>query len=224
LYTSFTTMKQYYNSFIGKLLLYLAMVSLILYVDGQMPVFSNKECQRCLTDGDIVCRGRQNNSISFCCDPNRESSENCTAFDDGLNSLNYDVCSTELIEPSMRTFVCPYRKDICSANSRTVLDNVKGSNFTAFSATGGDFSNEAVCYYEIRTNPVLAFDPVYDWQIDVNITLLRGVFATIHNGTFANIARNATSVDFDVKRNFTYNSTVPVQNSIYLTFTADPTY
>lgn len=68
--------------------------------------------------------------------------------------------------------------------------------------------------------PRVDFDPHHRWQIDVNITHMNNVKAQIHNGTVIYYTGNATEVDFDVKRNYTFNTTN--FNNVFLTFMADP--
>ena len=52
---------------------------------------------------------------------------------------------------------------------------------------------------------------------------MRGVLATIHNGTIIYAAGNETEVNFDAgQRNFTFNATG--FNNVWLHFTADPSY
>ena len=63
----------------------------------------------------------------------------------------------------------------------------------------------------------------YDYQIDLNITYMKGVLATIHNGTDIFNIGDALEVDFvGGQKNFTYNASH--DNSVYVKFTADPTF
>jgi hypothetical protein len=45
-----------------------------------------------------------------------------------------------------------------------------------------------------------------DYFIDVNMTVMNGVWGMIHNGTLANFATNATEIEFDYQRNYTFNA------------------
>jgi hypothetical protein len=95
--------------------------------------------------------------------------------------------------------------------------------YTSVSAGTRKFRDETTCYYQFVALPSsIENDPFYDWQIDANITLMRGVTATIHNGTSLFSAGNETQVDFDIKKNYTFNATG--FNNIFVTFTADGTY
>ena len=61
-----------------------------------------------------------------------------------------------------------------------------------------------------------------DYFIDVNMTVMNGVWGILHNGTMANFAKNATSIEFDFQRNYTFNASDA--QSVFLTFIAMPNY
>ena len=58
----------------------LTMSVLIIVGDaGGIPAVTTQECNECLDDGWTVCKTRLNKSVSVCCNPDREASENCTS-------------------------------------------------------------------------------------------------------------------------------------------------
>lgn len=79
---------------------------------GGIPAVTTNECNDCLEDGWTVCKIRSNNSISVCCNPDREASENCTSLEQP-HLLNYEFCSTEAFIPSLRPFACPFASKAC---------------------------------------------------------------------------------------------------------------
>ena len=72
------------------------------------------------------------------------------------------------------------------------------NNHTVISAGGSEFTSGTDCYWQILQNVGLtAGTEYYNYQIDVNITSMNGVLATIHNGTVLLFAGDATEVNFE---------------------------
>ena len=62
----------------------------------------------------------------------------------------------------------------------------------------------------------------YDYQIDVNVTAMEGVVATIHNGTSLFTTGDSLEINFDGgQRNFTFNASSPFFNNVFIKFSAD---
>jgi hypothetical protein len=51
---------------------------------------------------------------------------------------------------------------------------------------------------------------------------MNGVWGMLHNGTVANFAANATEIEYDFQRNYTFNASD--FQSVFLTFIAQPNY
>jgi len=96
-------------------------------------------------------------------------------------------------------------------------------------SSGNDFSVGTDCYYQFFQNPLYmaGYKPdksltYYDYQIDVNITVMEGVVATIHNGTSLFTAQDSLEVNFDGgQRKFTFNASSPYFNNVFIKFSAD---
>ena len=68
--------------FLAALTTLLTMSVLIIVSDaGGIPAVTTRECNECLEYGWTVCKTRFNNSVSVCCNPDREASENCTSLE-----------------------------------------------------------------------------------------------------------------------------------------------
>ena len=108
------------------------------------------------------------------------------------------------------------------------------NNHTVISAGGSKFKPGTDCYWEILQNVGLeAGSQYYDYQIDVNITSMTGVLATIHNGTVLNFAGDAIELNSEAGlRNFTFNASSGEDffadtftiNKVWIKFTADSSY
>ena len=89
-----------------------------------MAVYNAADCRGCIEDGDVVCRNRQDNSISYCCDPNSRNFDYCTSESGSVHALNYDICSNELSRVSMEPFVCPFIEECDPGNTDVLEGNV----------------------------------------------------------------------------------------------------
>ena len=83
----------------------LVIITTFSYSQRTMTNFN--ECANCIDIGDISCRSRNDDRISYCCDAAGEFADECTAFDED-SALNYDVCSHEVRTPTMKYFSCPF--------------------------------------------------------------------------------------------------------------------
>ena len=65
-------------------------------------------------------------------------------------------------------------------------------NRTSFAATGREFQNNQQCYYTVSAKNTTNIK--YNYYIDVNVTMMRGVWGLLHNGTSAKRAGNVTEI------------------------------
>ena len=93
---------------------------------------------------------------------------------------------------------------------------------------GIDFTVGTDCYYQFLQSPLSTYIipdkslNFYDYQIDVNVTVMEGVVATLHNGTSMFTTGDAIEINFEGgQRNFTFNATSPKYNQVFIKFTAD---
>ena len=97
------------------------------------------------------------------------------------------------------------------------------NNYTAISGSGRQFTDGTDCYFSAEATSKLIRSDYYNYQIDLNITYMKGVLATIHNGTDVFSIGDPLEVDFEGgQTNFTYNASHG--NKVYVKFTADPNY
>ena len=97
------------------------------------------------------------------------------------------------------------------------------NNYVAISGSGRQFSGETDCYFIAKGDVAQVRSKSYDYMLQLNITYMVGVQATIHNGTDRMNMGDAVQVDFDNgARNFSYQA--ELGNSLFVRFQVDPNY
>jgi hypothetical protein len=160
---------------------------------------SFNECAQCIDIGDVACVDRLDRRVSYCCDGQGEDVDEMCSSRDGWNGINFGLCSNEVRSPTMKYFTCPYQERFCgnSNDSFVVLEpEVYRKNMTSFGAAGRDFRDNQQCYYSVTAkNGTFNSTRRYNYFIDVNVTLMEGVWGILHNGTHPQWAGNATEIE-----------------------------
>jgi hypothetical protein len=199
---------------------------------------SYADCSKCINDRSRVsCRSASNPGLAFCCDP--KADPEC----DYTGDPNFSLCSNFFAaQPALQSLSCPYDSEICGTSvgptylpfhkfvpyadmyeevNNGVLFETVGSAVTAF-------RSEQCSYWWMGDNDLnkafeatrsLEYESSLIWQIDVNVTALRGVVVQILNGTSFFTASDAIEInenDFNNGNNrFTYNVTFNVSSVDY---------
>ena len=91
------------------------------------------------------------------------------------------------------------------------------NNMTAISGSGRLFKDKQECYFHAYAVDEYARSDEFSYYVDLNITYMVGVLATIHNGTDLFEMGDAIEVDFEGgATNFTYEA--KHENNVYVKF------
>ena len=129
------------------LFLYLACLAVFTNVEALMrTATSTKEGNECLEDGYTTCRSYFNVSQTICCNPDAMDVDEC-AFDfEKLafgKTQNYGMCSSQVFDPSILPYVCPFQTKICSSTPCAKL-GIQGDASDPTNSEGCTFSNPKV--------------------------------------------------------------------------------
>lgn len=104
-------------------------------------------------------------------------------------------------------------------------------NSTVLSVAGRDFRDGELCYFDIVPANFIGH-PVFDYVIDINITMGKGVIITVTNGTSMWDSDGTMRMEFTGDNNDTIFLTRSASllprtakpNHVFLMLTADPEY
>jgi len=126
-----------------------------LFTNSTSVIQTFNDCDRCLDKGNIVCRKRIVDTMSFCCDVNQgaEAVTQCSSTNPKTRA-NYAICSNEFSLRSMKYFSCPYEDKFCGNDGQSAIRMSPGDrnatnpgNHTVISVADRRFRNHQQCYY-----------------------------------------------------------------------------
>ena len=101
-------------------------------------------------------------TMGLCCDLDNENSQYCNTQPDNINSVLYEICTSDITDQAASPLICPLPSNACSicddkddpnchSEPEYMLDPVE-FNSTTISLTNMYFRDGEACYFKLHAN------------------------------------------------------------------------